>query len=840
MLAGDETLQGLIPTVRRSVGRYDLSGNSHDGSAQTRIAFASLRRTLRPARVAIVFNGECDTWPYHARRGLHLANQVWGGAGFVLVSHHDGIVNPELLKAVRAYDPDFVVTIPQTLEAAVHFDQVHSDEAHRRAEYHQAPAYFHADRVARDTVASACTEYKRHSINQPSDQPAVPYFNGPSRDFPDEREIQQASRGPVVACPPQWGGLIGAAVAAHAGIVEAPNPAAIEPVLEDRELALVAAWLLGKGLPGLPVDMVYSGSVGLSINPHETELAHTRTMPGLGSITFGDPHPLPALIVLGDTADDFALALLWSRTYGNGLWLPSTFGTHRPDIPSGIKTGLATLTNRLQDNARILRYTSLSLPFSEVRAVHDRFAQLIEIPSGDADEFTGIVAPEKLPWSRTGTTQLALEEQFDDLLTVPVTIDETGTQVMATPPPPAHLADPRLARIDSFSWNVDYSWQSGAIVLGRGLPGEDLLAPITSSWQPAMARASLRGVSHRSRRYDFVDAGIQRINRIARPALQVLSLDAWVGAKARQADCSTKSSTAGVRANQLARMLGGRDAFLNLFTGPLLASFEAMLVDTAEGRSAFPQADGVQLGRREGVLSFAGFQRTTSLDINTLRSQVDKALHSGVLTRGLVLRCSSCEEVQFQRTEKLGQTWFCGRCDVPNELDQQHWHKPVSEPTWFYDLHPIARRLLLDNGKVPALLASHLRSTVTSGSYHDIPELEFHKNGSPAAEIDLIAYYDDQLVVAECKSNGRLNGNADDIRREVNKKCKIACILQADQITFSTTKPTWPAGNQNAILQSVRSYPWPSWMRPRVEFVANLGAAEAIIFKHEPMTGDDR
>ena len=70
--------------------------------------------TLRPARVVVVFDGG-DDWQYWARLAIYAASQVWGGAGFVLIPHRDGEVEPCLLQAALAYDPDHVVLLRVTV-----------------------------------------------------------------------------------------------------------------------------------------------------------------------------------------------------------------------------------------------------------------------------------------------------------------------------------------------------------------------------------------------------------------------------------------------------------------------------------------------------------------------------------------------------------------------------------------------------------------------------------------------------------------------------------------------------------------------------------------------------
>lgn len=75
---------------------------------------ATLQMVMRPPRVAIIFNGE-GNWRYWARLALYASTRLWGGRGFVLVPHKAGEVSPEMLHAVRAYDPDYVVSLEATV-----------------------------------------------------------------------------------------------------------------------------------------------------------------------------------------------------------------------------------------------------------------------------------------------------------------------------------------------------------------------------------------------------------------------------------------------------------------------------------------------------------------------------------------------------------------------------------------------------------------------------------------------------------------------------------------------------------------------------------------------------
>ena len=133
--------------------------------------------------------------------------------------------------------------------------------------------------------------------------------------------------------------------------------------------------------------------------------------------------------------------------------------------------------------------------------------------------------------------------------------------------------------------------------------------------------------------------------------------------------------------------------------------------------SAYPGGEGVVLlnGVREGYLTFAGMLKFAGEGISPgdLRDGVDGLAARGVVRRGLVLGCGTCGRPSFIAIGNLAQVNQCPRCGAANELAQVQWRDPVEEPSWYYDLHPVARELLADHGEVPLLLSRHLRSTIT-------------------------------------------------------------------------------------------------------------------------------
>ncbi|MET8779040.1 hypothetical protein ABZV58_28895 [Nocardia sp. NPDC004654] len=801
-------------------------------SSGTAVAYSTVRRGLRCARVVIVFDGG-ENWSYWARRALYLASRTWGGAGFVLVPHQDGKVAPALLRACRTYDPDYVVTFRRELVDFEYFLPGHLQvtvdgspltgrarwvalaEDNVWLETHTA-----SDKQARDQIAAVCSPYKYASANGSHD--AVRQFGQRPEDFPDVNRMPGLAVVNCAQCPPNWGGLLGVAVASHAGLVDAPNPAAVEPDVDEDMLRRLTHWLMGSGslppesLARLPLDGASLSDIGR---------AWDYTTSGLAGVVETRDSSQTVLVVVGDAAEDFALARLWQHTYMHGIWLPSTLGADRDDLPSAVMTGLIKIFGSARSGQGTVTVTSTSLPAEDLSRVLARFrAAGGQYPVEGADEIGQAVSAEELVWPRRNTVHLGIHEQFDDPLNVPTEVDASGTRTMLTPLPPPLLQDQLLARHPDLTWHVDITWPDNRSVLGGGLTARELLTP-TSGLPVTLARSSRYGTSYPSKRYDLVLSGIPAVNALPRPKLRNLSLADWVDAKLAQHDLTSRLSSAGHKTAQLARMFADRHAVMDLFAGPLLPALRKMDAEGKSSKICYPQEEGVRIRAHYGVLNFSAFTAASpESSEEQVRRDLDKALRAGVIRRGLVLRCSVCTEVQFQPIDRIGQRWTCERCDSGNDLDQPAWNRPLQEPRWFYDLHPVGRQLLNDHGEVPIALAAHLaRTGGAQSAYQDLAEIELVRDGKAKVELDLIAYRDGVLVIGEAKSAAQLSRKSKKERaQEIRKKCQAAVWLEADELVFATSAAKWTPGTEADIREVAAEFDWPHIGPPVIRMLAGL------------------
>src|SRR6476469_511563 len=150
--------------------RIPMASNIHE-----RLEYADVSPSYRAPRAALLVRGE-DNWIYWARLAIYAGCGIWGGHGFVLVPHKgDGVVDPAILRAIRAYDPDYVVSLPITLgqydavypgTIDAHVKKLEADgydaEAieSMRSQMPSLPLHPEEDEKARKSVVAACSTYR--------------------------------------------------------------------------------------------------------------------------------------------------------------------------------------------------------------------------------------------------------------------------------------------------------------------------------------------------------------------------------------------------------------------------------------------------------------------------------------------------------------------------------------------------------------------------------------------------------------------------------------------------------------------------------------------------------
>lgn len=810
--------------------------------------------TLRPARVAVVFDGG-DDWQYWARLAIYAASQVWGGAGFILIPHRDGKVAPSLLQAASAYDPDHVVLLRITVR---HFELVRPGVqplrlngqlvtgAAREELVEQAGAAVIDDasgEKARQAVAEVCSPYCRQfeSGGEWTGELTALIPGQPCRDLTPISSLEGMPGGSRLAGPSDWGGSLGVAVAARCGALVEPVPGG-PPMMDEGERLDLVRWLLSDGKRGTPpYSAVWHPAAAVSVLPLDLETAFDWGRQGLTVIQRGFAPHAPALLVAGDKAADFALALAWDRMYSShSLWLPSDWQPSL-DVSTSEMTAIRLLLGDFGFDAGNRKAKVQITTTSLSPEVMTRLAEVLNSPlihsAGQGTEPPRFAVGEPR-FHRNGVRLLAVTGQFGHQFTVPARKDGGGI-VMMMPSPAPVIEDRDLARSADLQWHVDLELSGSVMPRGRGLDGQSFFA-LGENIYLTNVRSGRDGITYDAARLDFVPAGTPPLSRLARPRLREPGLAEWAGLLAGQSGLSFGLSSAGRRTEMLGQLWDSRHKFVESVTGPLLPVLRAFQPSHTQSSRAYPDGEGVVLlnGVREGYLTFPGMLKFAEADVTPgdLRDGVDGLAARGIVRRGLVLGCGTCGRPSFIAVGDLVQVNLCPRCGAPNELAQAQWRAPVEEPAWYYDLHPIARELLTDHGEVPLLLSCHLRSG--SRRYDDAPELELRDaSGSPVAEADLIAVSNDEILVAEAKSNDTLGRNAKEIRRAAVKRIRLADVLHADQIVLATTRLEWSASSITEIRSAVTGHSWPAELRPAVRLITGLGGNQVKDLRLELTSG---
>jgi hypothetical protein len=219
--------------------------------------YAAIDLMLRAPRVAVIVDGSDKGWVAAARIALAQCAEVWGGAGFVLVPHHDGKVDRTVLEAVVAYDPDYVATSARTIaerETASPGALVLADEngapitGEERVELiarvGEQEVFEELAAAARDTVVAACSTHRMRE----EDEEGEPVWDDPlhqlSKADPTGLGLTHVDRlrafadKVCVSAPPAWGGALGLLAAAKLGAVQRPDLTPSPPDGDRRRRSL--------------------------------------------------------------------------------------------------------------------------------------------------------------------------------------------------------------------------------------------------------------------------------------------------------------------------------------------------------------------------------------------------------------------------------------------------------------------------------------------------------------------------------------------------------------------------------------------------------------------------
>lgn len=761
---------------------------------------------------------------------LGQASKHWGGAGFILVPFDPttGQPDPEFAPIVRSYDPDHVLALdlpfsmfeewyPKRIRFANEPDEAKRKELILNAhmEYRDRFAHF-----ARDRVASWCSPLRMSRYGTKEGQP-LEVTRSLSLREPDRYTMREITPAPPrdgtawLAASPGWRSDLGLLAAMRVGVTDAQTDARPEPGSET------IGWLIRPIGNRRPQSLIWNADEHSAPDPNDLQ---TWFESGQDLIQTSRGHTRDAIItVVGDTAKDFALALAYDRTFARGVWVPKALVKDRDTFRGWIRPALQTSVYDVERSADFLVITSSSENDQTLQTLADDIRQLdmgLTI-NGEPIDLVGrddTVQVRKPNSGRRSLTLLVNERIIAPSINLPVESTGDGSKIavtgIETSMPTNLIFDEASGQVPY--WFVDVSINRLYTPAGRDLPS-DALAVDDGPLPEVNIRSSKDGFSFSPSSMGFVSSGALFTSRIGRPRLKILSMRAWVEARAERAGLRVKLSSAGRRAHLLGSRLGGREALIELMKPDvvrLLRGFAPL------GRAQVPDERDTErfVPNRDPFLTFAAMQRFVA-DQARLTEIVDRLATSRLLRRGMALGCQECGRASFVGIDSIGREFECPQCGTLNALVADRWRDGSGEPRWFYDLHPTAREMLKENGEVPLLAADRLRTKARR--YADTAELLFWDGDHPFAEIDLIANADDELLVVEAKSASGY-GTQKQARQQVAKLSRVADVLQADRLVLATTQSAWDASDV-ALAESAAARAQPTPLA--VDVLTDLGSS---------------
>lgn len=732
---------------------------------------------------------------------LSTCGEYWGGGGFILVPYDRTTGDASLAFAgiVRAYDPDHIVVLEVSLAlweawypGSLEFTGVDSEP--ERLKLIENAGIGHADPAAeraRHQVASWCSPMRMSRLRGESELPAetIRRFRtrgsrraDPGPIAPAAEESRSTS---VLAAAGEWRSDLGLLAAMRLGVATSEPAPRGEPSLDSL------SWLLQPEGHTAPNDFRWGDATEEEAQSESWFLSGQRLM----QVTRGHRFDRSALVV-GDTVDDFALALAYDRLLGWGMWLSTALADDEEVLRRRIRPALQMRISQLESQANHLVVTSASASTEYLAS----FAENIQRSEFDVyfevegrpvhvesrDDTVQVRSPEL----DSGLISYMADEHIGASVSIPSVTDPDGSLealVGLEAPMPTNLLFPESTGHVPY-WYVDVSVTSEATPGGRDIPAAALTVP-EGPFPQVTLRASNDGVTFNPRSMGFVPSGALLTSRIGRPRLRTLSMLAWVRAMAQRNGLEVRLSDAGRRAELVRSRLGSRQDLLELVSPANVQMLRAFVRRARRPGREERDPETVVVGI-DPYLSFHAIEALLpKLNQEERLDLVDRLVTARLLRRGLVLRCDECARPSFVDVDRLGQQYECPQCGTMNALASPAWRRSGVEPTWFYDLYPNLRELLEGNGDVVLMTAAQLQGA--SRTYADTPEIEFidRTSGKPIAEVDIVASVDGEVVVVEAKSNGSFGSG----RRgpQSKKLLRVASALRADRIVLATTADEW-------------------------------------------------
>ena len=495
---------------------------------------------------------------------------------------------------------------------------------------------------------------------------------------------------------------------------------------------------------------------------------------GLGPYRQGGWRREPAAVVVGDGPWDFALFYALKRFTGMAWWLPSWM---RRDAAYALQLGAALNVDARSEDRPIVVVSATS------QKTRDLIARDIASVIGCRLTITPADWREALP-----DEPLRLYERDNAGRHDSIQLLGGETLELDTPlPKRVGTTTPSNMR-----WVAEIQCRDWTPIRNPLLARELLRGMYVDE---SLVRTTRDGVAYFPIRSLYFTADSLE-NIVVRPRLRPLSLLDQIAALLAPDGWTCELSDKGIYALESIRLFGGFHELCSaLGDQEVRAIIDAYRDRTAPGRTLSSDS------RR--YLTWNSFQRVLSRE--DIGDTIDPLLTSGVLVRGLVLKCGRCRQEAWHHISGVGDTFTCERCGLHQRADRQSW-LGSDEPVWSYRMAEVLYQLLDHDGELPLLTVRHVfkDSRRPRGQSY---ELDLTDASGETREVDIFCSDGYRLWVGEAKKNGRFEP------ARLEFIAELAKLIDAYGVLLTTSKASWPpASKQQAESALVGS--WPRLLMP--------------------------
>jgi hypothetical protein len=522
-------------------------------------------------------------------------------------------------------------------------------------------------------------------------------------------------------------------------------------------------------LPDLDVEVVEDDLHGQTAIPralYDRQRAPGTTpwdlsMLGLGLYSGPLHEQQPAVLVVGDTAWDFALFYALHRWTGAAWWVPTPLlknAAHMTYLSSAMESGA-------QRQGRELVLTSASSDAARDRAAEFlRTSPVRRMPAPSTADWLDVLPDEPL--------RVYEKDAYGH--PEPTWLINERTPELDTPVPTTVTA----AEPTSMKWMTEVRLDTWAPLRHRALGPVVLDAP---SYGHRLVRTTREGVAYFSPHWGFT-TGQALESIVVRPRLRAMPLLQQLQVILEPYGWRCESSNKGVFAVETIALFGGVEPTRDALRDPVLRPVLNAYLDYKA-----PGLDLTHDSRRylslKDIVSVVGGARETG------EAALHDLLGTGVLRQGLVLKCSRCRQAAWYDTGDVGSRFICNRCRLDQAQSPASW-LDEAEPVWSYALAEVVFQFLEHDGDLPLLAAQDLLSRTRNPSEQAL-EVDVYEPGAKRPhEVDIALADGFRLWVGEASKKAKFDPHP----RRLRRLKAFAEKVDAYGVTLATSRTRFPAG----------------------------------------------